>query len=231
MKTNSALGYLFAAVGLALAPLAYASAAENVSARFIDPRSPEARPFADPGERAIDRLAYTMVTEISSSVARDGAASAIASAHLKGLPMTGGFVAGMPRILAFKLTSLKLRNPANAADGAEQLALKKVQDDLDAGTPPNLLVQRVELPDGTREWRVYKPLALLRQCVACHGRGQDMTPELKTTLEQRFPDDQAAGYRTGEWRGLIRVTVAEPTPNVTPAKVLPASTPAPDNKR
>ncbi len=196
-----------------------ADPAAPVHATFVDPDSPAAKPYRDTGDRAIDRFAMTMISEAASSVARDGAVAALAVCHLKNLPMTNGFVAGMPRISAMKLTSLKLRNPANAPDAAEELALAKVSADLEAGTPPNLLVQRIDLPGGGNEWRVYKPLVTIRQCMPCHGRTDEQSPELVAALKEKYPNDDATGYAPGQWRGLIRVTVAEPIP----AKPAPAA--------
>lgn len=194
----------------AIVALHAADPAAPVQATFLNVDSPEAKPYRDVGDRAIDRFAMTMISEAASSVARDGAVAALAVCHLKNLPTTNGFVAGIPRIKAMKLTSLKLRNPANAPDGAEQLALTKVAGDLDAGEPPNLLVQRIDLPGGAHEWRVYKPLATIRQCMPCHGRTDEQSPELTAALHERYPKDEATGYAPGQWRGLIRVTVSDP---------------------
>lgn len=197
--------------GPAMFSLYAADPAAPIQATFVSTDSPEAKPYRDVGDRAIDRFAMTMITEASSSVARDGPVAALAVCHLKNLTNLNGFVSGVPRITDLKLTSLKLRNPANAPDAAEHLALEKVAADLEAGSPPNLLVQRIDLPGGRHEWRVYKPLAVIRQCMPCHGRADDQSAELTAALHERYPKDDATGYAPGQWRGLIRVTVSEPS--------------------
>jgi hypothetical protein len=137
--------------------------------------------------------------------------------------MKEGLVGGMPRIKGMKLTSLKLRNPANAPDAAEKLALENVKTGLDAGNPPSLLVQKVTLPSGAVEWRVYKPLANIRQCGSCHAKPEEMPEDLRAALAKKYPSDQATGYSLGEWRGLVRVTVADPAPPAPPAPAAPAA--------
>jgi hypothetical protein len=223
MKIHASFGGNVVVAAMAIASPAATGLAAEAQASFVEPSTPEVRSVRDTGDRAIDRLAYTMVTDIMSAVARDGPVKALDVAHLKGLPTTGGTVAGLPRITAMKLTSLKVRNPANAPDPAEKLALDRVQSDLEAGTPPAVLVQRVDLPGEAHEWRVYKPLAVLKDCVACHGRSESQSAELRAALQQRYPDDQAIGYRAGELRGLFRVTVAEPSPAAPPPQPAPAS--------
>jgi hypothetical protein len=207
---------LVAGLALAAIRLCASDTETKLQAAFVDPASPEAKPYRSVGSTAIDRFAYSMVTETVNGIASEGAVATIPKCHLKGLPMIGGFVSGVPRIAAMKLTSLKLCNPANAPDAAEKLALDRVQADLEAGSPPDLLVQRIDLPSGGAEWRVYKPLGLMRECTACHGKVDSMAPEVRAALKEKFPDDQATGYSIGQLRGLIRVTVTPPAPTVPP---------------
>jgi hypothetical protein len=63
---------------------------------------------------------------------------------------------------------------------------------------------------------VYRLIGILPQCAACHGPKDAMSTELLAVLEKRYPKDEATGYANGQWRGLIRVTVAE-TPGKSPA--------------
>lgn len=189
------------------------------AAEFIDADSPEAAEVRSLGERAINRLAVTLVNEVAVAVSKSGAEKAVDVCHLKALPLTGEIVSGMPRITAVKRTSLRLRNPANAPDAAEQLALDRVQKDLESGTLPKVLVQRLDLAAGRREWRVYRPIGILSQCVTCHGPRESLSPELLARIAKSYPADNALGYSVGQWRGLIRVTVSDPPPP-PPAKAV-----------
>lgn len=179
-------------------------------ATFVEPTSTEAKPYRSTGEYAIDRLVMTMITDSAAAVSKQEEVAALSTFHLRDLPKKDGTIAGLPRIVDMKLTSLKVRNPKNAPDAAEKLALKKVQVDLDVGNPPRVLVQKIEQPGGAVEWRVYKPLANIKQCGSCHGKLADMAPELRTAIAKAYPEDKGYGFQTGEWRGLFRVTVAPP---------------------
>ncbi|PTX91487.1 DUF3365 domain-containing protein [Opitutus sp. ER46] len=206
-------------------PLRAQEAPAAVEAEFVDPYDPEARSYVSAGSYAIDRLAMTMITDAAAAVSRGTEVAALPTCHLKDVPMKNGTVGGLPRITALKLTSLKLRNPANAPDAAEAEALKKVHYALMGGVPPKLLVQRIKQASGAYEWRVYKPLATIRQCGSCHAKAEEQSAELRAALQQKYNNDDSNSYGPGEWRGLIRVTVADAAaPAATPA---PAATEAP----
>jgi hypothetical protein len=216
MKKHLSFCAVLLIAGTSTALMAGEGEAPSVEAAFVDPGSPEAAPYRGVGEDAIGRLMMTMITDTSGAVARHTEVASLPTFHLKDLPLKNGTVAGLPRITAVKLTSQKLLNPANAPDAAEQLALARVQADLEAGTPPRVLVQRIDRAGGGTEWRVYKPLAMIRQCGTCHAAAEEQSPELRTALHERFPSDAASSYAIGQWRGLIRVTVAEPAAPVAP---------------
>lgn len=192
----------------------------NSEATFVDPDSADARSYRVAGEYAIDRLMMTLITDSSAAVARQTEVAALKTFHLKDVPMKNGTFGGLPRITAFKLSSLQVRNPTNAPDAAELAALNRVRVALDIGNPPRVLVQKIVAPGGTTEWRVYKPLANIRQCGTCHGNPSDMSAELRTAIHEKYPEDKAVNYATGQWCGLIRVTVGEPPPP-KPAPPLP----------
>lgn len=184
----------------------------TVSARFVDPTSPPDSERLTIGERTINRLAMTMVREVAGAGTPEGAGKSLDVCHLKALPSTGVVIKDEPRITAVKCTSLRLRNPVNAPDPGEQLALKRIEKDLEKGVVPKVLLQQIDLPTGKSEWRVYKPLGVLPQCAACHGPTENLPPDLQARLKERYPQDKANMFAAGNWRGLIRVTVADPPP-------------------
>jgi len=209
MKPRLHLLVALAGTAALVSPLRAADPAPAVQARIIAADNPEVADIRQAGETAITRIAYNLVREVNTALAKDGPEAAADICHLKDLPMTKGTVGGMPRITALKLTSLKVRSGNNAPDSADKQVLAYIQDQMNNGdAPASLLIQRVEGP-GTPEWRVYKPLGVMPKCLACHGDPAEQSPALRTKLGARYPKDQATGYTAGEWRGVVRVTVAE----------------------
>jgi hypothetical protein len=196
--------------------LACAADGPGLTARFVDADAPEHAAVRTLGENAINRLAFSLVNEVRVAMSKGGAEKAVDQCHLKALPLTGEIIKGQARITAVKRTSLKLRNPANAPDAAETLALEKVERGIENGVLPKVLLQQVDLPGGKSEWRVYRPVGVSPECMACHGPQESMSPELQKILKERYPSDQATGYGAGQWRGLIRVSVGDAPPPPPP---------------
>lgn len=217
MKTHVHLCVLTLAAAAALS-LVTAADSPGLTAHFADPEGAENAEVRRIGEQAINRLAFTLVNEVRVAMSKGGAEKAVDQCHLKALPLTGEIVKGMPRVTAVKRTSLKVRNPANTPDAADKLALEKVERDIERGVLPKVLLQRVEPAGGKPEWRVYRPVGVSAECMACHGPTESMSAELQKLLKERYPSDQATGYAAGQWRGLIRVSVGEAPPPAPAAK-------------
>jgi hypothetical protein len=180
------------------------------NARLVDVDAPEVAEVRQLGENAINQLANTLVREVNSALAKDGAEKAVDICHLKAVPIVKGTFAGLPRITAMKITSIRLRSPANTPDTADKMILEYIRQEMENGeNPPALLVQRVDNPPAAPEWRVYKPLGVMPKCLACHGDPAEQAAGLRAKLSAHYPTDQATGYKAGQWRGLMRVTVAD----------------------
>lgn len=202
-----------------LAALSAGAAESAVKSTFITTDTPESAEVRKLGENAINRIAVSMVREVSVALADGGPDRAVDVVHLRNLPVTDGTIAGMPRITALKRTSLRLRSPVNAPDAADQLALEEVLRQLQSGdAAPSVLVQRAEIPPAAPEWRVYKPVGIMPKCMACHGDPAEQSETLRAILRHYYPEDQATGYAPGAWRGVLRVTVADAPIAPMPAK-------------
>lgn len=174
---------------------------------FVDPAAPEAATIRQAGEAASAQLALRLVTELTAALGKGGPEQAVEVCHTKAIPLTAEPLPGLPQVTAVKRTSLRLRNPANAPDAAEQAALDHVAALVADGPAPPILVQKIVIPGSTPEWRLYRSVGVQAACLACHGESKAQPPALRALLRERYPQDAATGYAVGDWRGLIRVTV------------------------
>lgn len=121
--------------------------------------------------------------------------------HDKAITLTKDFTASHPQVIEIKRTSLRIRNPSNAPDKLEKKMLEKWDKIAKAGK---------ELPEyefdkvSENEFRYYKPLKVATMCLTCHGQP---AKDLSTTIKAKYPNDKALGYKEGDFRGLIRVSV------------------------
>jgi hypothetical protein len=112
--------------------------------------------------------------------------------------------AGLPEGMELKRTSFRYRNPDNAPDAAEEVALTYFEDAmLTGGDLPPSYIQRAS----DTEFRFYKPLLLGELCLRCHGSPETLDPDVQAALAERYPTDLATGYGAGDFRGVLRVSV------------------------
>ena len=188
-------------------------------AEFVDPASPAVAAIRQAGELAVGAVGKKLLTALNTALAAGGPEAAVLVCQTQALPLTAEKLADQPTLVSVKRTSLRLRNPANAPDAAERLALNQVAKLIAAGQPPPpVLVQRIETSGpATPEWRVYRPIVTKAECLVCHGDSATQPPELRTALQTRYPADAATGYAADQWRGLFRVTLSPaPAPAAAP---------------
>ena len=102
--------------------------------------------------------------------------------------------------------TLKVRNPQDTPDDYERGMLLDLEAKLADGALPKEVAEVVSDDTGSR-LRYMRPLVIKGTCLNCHGDVESMDPELRTVLEERYPDDQAVGYQEGDLRGAVSVTV------------------------
>lgn len=211
MKARSYPVVLSLACVLASFATAQAADAESPPHVFVRPDDPRVADIRRAGERAIDHSGNALMLEVRRVLADTTPAMAIGLLHLKDYKLPPA-PPTLPVVTGVRRTSLRVRNPANAPDAAELAALEVIQDQLEGGDEiSSVLIQRVTLPGRTPEWRVYRPLVTLKQCLDCHGPVGTLAPGVPDTLQVFYPADKAVNFKAGSWRGLVRATIPDTT--------------------
>jgi hypothetical protein len=91
-------------------------------------------------------------------------------------------------------TSHRLRNPANAAPEWVAPVSDKYLADVSNRTP------KVVAIDSTRVGYI-EPIMVQPVCLTCHG--SDLDPAVAARIKELYPQDQAAGFQTGDLRGVF----------------------------
>lgn len=92
----------------------------------------------------------------------------------------------------------KNRNGANAADGRERALIEKFEKDKNLSE-----VWEDFESEGVAFKRYTRPIHVEGACLACHGAKEERPEFIKT----KYPDDLAYGFKEGDLRGIISVTV------------------------
>ncbi len=177
---------------------------------FIDPQEPAVAEIRRLGENTIDRSGNALVMEVRRVLARTPTLDAIGVMHLRDYKLPAPAPGSIMTVTKLQRTSLRVRNPANAPDAADRAALDLIKDQLEQGDPvARVLVQRVTTPGQPPEWRVYRPLSAMKECLDCHGAPAALAPGVAARLQELYPEDKAVNYRASDWRGLLRVSITD----------------------
>ncbi len=155
------------------------------------------------GDSAAMSLVRTLAGRLNAHMADGGPAAAIEFCSTEAQRLTDSIATALGPGWAVKRTTLRTRNTRNAPDSLEAVALGYFQATADTAEPPASLVQVT--PSG--DYRYYMPLRMGPMCLQCHGERETLDPAVRQVLDARYPADRATGYRSGDFRGLIRVTL------------------------
>lgn len=97
-------------------------------------------------------------------------------------------------------SSLRLRNADNAGPDWVTAWLREQGERSAAGVSPTVSI--IDTKDGTLV-RFINPIPVGGVCVTCHGSDELIDPAVKKILTERYPKDQAHGYKAGDLRGAL----------------------------
>lgn len=190
---------------VAVVLLAASCLAACADAPFPSPREEAAA--KELGAAAAEELMGGLVRHLTTALDAGGPVGAIAFCSREALPLTARAAAAVGGV-EVKRTSTRIRNPANAPDSLETLALEHFEALATARTPLPTAWLQVE---GDTALRYYRPLVVNDLCVQCHGPVTSLAPGVLDELSARYPSDRATGYLPGDFRGLIRVRIPRET--------------------
>lgn len=159
--------------------------------------------YLDESRKAVAEFSAALKAELESALYTAGPVKAIEVCQLK----APGIAAQVSKDRGFRIarTSLKLRNPANAPDPWEQGILEQFQAQQASGADPRTLEYSAMVEEnGKQMFRYMKAIPTQGVCLACHG--EQISPEVRSTLQRLYPEDRARGFKYGELRGAFTIT-------------------------
>jgi len=129
--------------------------------------------------------------ELADAIDAGGADKAILSCHIESVMVTQRFAR---EGIAGGRTSDRLRNPTNAPRAWAAPLVKsyagRMARDIDGFA--------VDLGDKVG---VLRPISERPICASCHGPAEHLSAKVRQELAERYPADQAVGFKVGEIRG------------------------------
>lgn len=162
---------------------------------------PEAsRDYLLEGQQIAGTTFTALSSQLKAAMERGGVQEAVSYCQLAAHPITDSlsqvYQADIRRITD------RPRNPENAASAAERELMKAYQAQL---AQEEKLAPQLVIIDG--QTRFYAPIVLMDLCQKCHGTvGETIQEDDYAFIKERYPQDQATGYKSGDLRGLWQIT-------------------------
>jgi len=159
------------------------------------------------GQKSSKLLLQTLGKNMKAHMKKGGPLNALNFCSNEAYSLTESVNKKLPQGVHVKRVSLKYRSPANQPQADEAKVLKAMESLKGANVVlPKHFVEKV----GDKVYKFYKPLVINKGvCLKCHGDVKDT--ELKRAIAQRYPVDKAIGYKMGDLRGAIVVTIDKST--------------------
>lgn len=118
--------------------------------------------------------------------------------------MTNDF--GLRNGFYIKRVSFKFRNENNAPDDFESEGLKYFEklfreNKIDSLTEFTGLVKENDII----YIRYMKPIIVQAPCLNCHGNYEQLMPEVRNLINQKYKNDKAINYSIGDLRGAVSI--------------------------
>lgn len=157
------------------------------------------------GSKAASALMKNLKAHLLEALAAGNTAEAIEFCAAIALDLTQETANDLPEGLKIKRTTMRPRNPENAPDKHENDALAYFEAQIvKTDSPPENYIQYLKEKS---EYRYYQPIIIHELCLKCHGEPDNIGEEVRHSLSENYPQDSAVGYKIGDFRGVVRVSI------------------------
>lgn len=155
------------------------------------------------GQKASSALLGELGGNLKKELEKGGAQGAAKFCSHSAFELTQSVAAKQSQGVQIKRVSLKNRNAANTPLKDEAIVLESLEKLHAEGVMlPEYLIKQVDADT----YKFYKPMLINKEvCLKCHGTLTDAA--LKTELRNLYPEDKATGYKLGDLRGAVVVTI------------------------
>lgn len=155
------------------------------------------------GEKASMKLLMTLGKNLKKHMKQGGVMDAVNFCNSEAGSLTESVDKALGLKISVKRVSLKNRNAGNMPMSDEKDVLEAMERLAQANALPPFIIQKVD----QSSYKYYKPLRIAKPiCLKCHGN-VSASSKLGSFLRSHYPYDKAVGYKMGDLRGAVIVTI------------------------
>ena len=136
---------------------------------------------------------------LMGAIQKKGTLEALAFCNVQAMPLTDSMA--VKYNASIKRVSDKNRNPKNKANAEELTYIQHFKNQIANKIEPKPIV--LERGDKVQ---FYYPIPTNTMCLQCHGKSNEIKPEVLKKIKVLYPNDIATGYSENEVRGIWSIT-------------------------
>ena len=161
--------------------------------------------FLSESRKVVKQFGGELKQELLAALNEGGPVTALSVCSQKAPVIAEELAAGKSWTIA--RTSLSVRSPRNAPDTWQQKTLESFAERKASGEDPGKMEHyEVVTVEGKDVFRYMKAIPVVEPCLTCHG--QQLTHDLKSRLNELYPEDQAIGFSVGDIIGAFSVSMS-----------------------
>ena len=156
-------------------------------------------------KEAIKELAINLKKSLKAVLKESGPTAAVEYCNIAAIDITDRISASKGIII--KRTSLKVRNEGNLATSWEKDILNRFEKRKKLGDSIKSIDYKEVYVDNNNKsfFRYMKAIPTGKVCLTCHG--STINPNLRTKINELYPEDKAYDYKIGDIRGAFIVQI------------------------
>lgn len=151
--------------------------------------------FADIGLEYALGTKKVLGKNLMGTIQKEGTEKALAFCNHEAIPLTDSM--SVHYNAKIKRVSDKNRNPNNRANEEELIYIEQFKKDLAEKKEVKPIVV-----EGAEQVHFYYPIETNTMCLQCHGKSENIKPEVSKKIKELYPNDLAVGYGENEVRGI-----------------------------
>ena len=156
-------------------------------------------------KEAIKELAINLKKSLKAVLKESGPTAAVEYCNIAAIDITDRISASKSIII--KRTSLKVRNEGNLATSWEKDILNRFEKRQKLGESIKSIDYKEVYVDNNNKpfFRYMKAIPTGKVCLTCHG--STINPDLRTKINELYPEDKAYDFKVGDIRGAFIVQI------------------------
>ncbi|MFK7775280.1 MAG: DUF3365 domain-containing protein [Saprospiraceae bacterium] len=157
--------------------------------------------FLKRGQQVAAVTFKTLSGKLQKSMKEGGVSNALKYCNLAAMPLVDSL--SQIHNADIRRTSLKIRNPKDQPTPLELTQLQSYEKQSKAGEKLKAVVKEID-PNTVA---FYAPIHIMPLCEKCHGKvGSTLLEKDYDVVQKLYPEDQAIGYVSGDFRGMWSIT-------------------------